>query len=279
MRILVNSKKIVGTSVDVLPANVIWAKTYGVLGDDDRVYDALPVGTGSLIVGSSESNITGLTVGLAVMFDQNGNVIWSQTYIEGSGTEIRCALNLSDGFLLVGNEILPAGDFNGYVAKIDPQGNLIWNITIGSNETDEFYSGFSTSDGFVLLGLSSSNGGAESQAWAVKIDSYGNLVWDKTYSFASNTVAKTGVLAPDGNYVIGGYADPQGASNYDFLLMKLDPSGDLIWNQTYSGSGSEEATAMATTPDGYVMVGNTQLPNGNMHALVVKVDLNGENLD
>ena len=121
-----SSPKINGTSVSVLPANVIWEKNYGVVGDDDRAYSALPVGDGYLVVGSSESNKTGVTVGWALMLDQDGNVIWNQTFLEGSGTELRVALNLTDGFLLVGNEFLPSGDENGYVAKINSQGALIW---------------------------------------------------------------------------------------------------------------------------------------------------------
>lgn len=267
--------KITGTSVSVFPANVIWTKTYGVLGDDDRAYCALPAGDGYLVVGSSESNQTDVTVGWALMLNQEGNAVWNKTFLVGSGTEIRSVLNLTNGFLLVGNEFLSSGEMSGFVAKIDEQGNLIWNKIIGGNGTDEFYSAFASSDGFVLLGLSSQNGGAQSQAWIVKIDTNGNILWDKTYSPASDSVAKAGVQASDGNYVISGYADPRGPSDFSFLLMKIDPEGNVVWNQTYGEKGSQEATAITEASDGYVMVGNTQAPDGNMHAWVIKVNFNG----
>ena len=267
--------KITGTSVSVLPANVIWTKTYGTLGDDDRAYCALPAGGGYLVVGSSESNQTDVTVGWALMLDQEGNAVWNKTFLVGSGTEIRSVLNLTNGFLLVGNEFLSSGDMNGFVAKIDEQGDLIWNKIIGGNGTDEFYSAFASSDGFILLGLSSQNGGAQSQAWIVKIDTNGNILWNKTYSPASDSVAKAGVQASDGNYVVCGYADPRGPSDFSFLLMKIDPEGNVVWNQTYGEKGSQEATAITEASDGYVMVGNTQAPDGNMHAWVIKVNFNG----
>ncbi|HTY74960.1 MAG TPA: hypothetical protein VMD05_05265, partial [Candidatus Nanoarchaeia archaeon] len=95
--------KLVGTSVNVLPAKVDWARTYGAVGDDDRAYCALPVGNGYLVVGSSQSNKTLVTVGWAVNLDQNGNPVWNQTFLVGSGTEIRYAANLAYGFFLVGN--------------------------------------------------------------------------------------------------------------------------------------------------------------------------------
>ncbi|HTY75871.1 MAG TPA: hypothetical protein VMD05_09945, partial [Candidatus Nanoarchaeia archaeon] len=204
--------------------------------------------------------------------------VWNQTFLVGSGTEIRYAANLTDGFFLVGNEFLSKGYINGYVARIDKLGNLMWQTTIGGNETDEFYSAFATPDGLILLGLSSTNGGVTPQAWVVKIDTNGNIIWNKTYSFASDTIVKTGAVGPDGNYMIAGYTDPRGPNNYDFLLMKIDPNGNLAWNQTYGKTGTQEANAMTETTDGYVIAGNTQSPNGNMHALIMKVDFNG-NLD
>ncbi len=271
-----SSPKINGTSVSVLPANVIWEKNYGVVGDDDRAYNALPVGDGFLVVGSSESNKTDVTVGWALMLDQDGNVIWNQTFLEGSGTELRVALSLTDGFLLVGNEFLPSGDENGYVAEINSQGALIWQTTIiGAEDTNKLFSAIAAPDGFVLFGLTSSNTSGESNAWVVKIDANGNVVWNKTYGNATDTAATAGVLAPDGDYMVAGYTNPRGENNYDFLLMQIDPNGNMIWNETYGGTGSQEASAMTKASDGYVIVGDTQSANSNIHAWVVKVDWNG----
>ncbi|MGD0204574.1 MAG: PQQ-binding-like beta-propeller repeat protein [Candidatus Bathyarchaeia archaeon] len=270
-----SSPKINGTSVSVLPANVIWEKTYGVVGDDDRAYSALPVGDGYLVVGSSESNKTGVTVGWALRLDQDGNVIWNQTFLEGSGTELRVALNLTDGFLLVGNEFLPSGGENGYVAKINSQGALIWQKTIGGEDLNKLFSAIATPDGFVLFGLTYSNANEESNAWVVKLDANGNVVWNKTYGNATYTAATASALAPDGNYMVAGYTNSRGDNNYDFLLMQIDPNGNMIWNETYGGTGSQEASAMTKASDGYVIVGDTQSPNSNIHAWVVKVDWNG----
>ena len=215
------------------------------------------------------------TVGWALMLDSEGNALWNKTFLEGSGTELRFALNLTAGFLLVGNEFLSSGGINGYVAKIDNQGTLLWQTIIGGNQTDEFYSAIASPDGFVLLGLSSQNGGGTSLGWVVKIDPDGNVIWNKTYSFAQDTITKTGVLAPDGDYMVAGYTDIRGVGNYDFLLMKIDPEGNLVWNQTYGLTGSQEAHSMTLAPDGYVIVGDTQSSDTNIHAWVVKVDFNG----
>lgn len=65
--------KLTGTSVPVSPANVIWSKTYGDVGDDDRAYCMLPTDDGYFIVGSSQSNQTKVTVGWALMLNRDGD--------------------------------------------------------------------------------------------------------------------------------------------------------------------------------------------------------------
>ncbi|MGD0405717.1 MAG: hypothetical protein ABSB10_03605 [Candidatus Bathyarchaeia archaeon] len=269
-----SSPKLDGTSVSVLPANVIWEKTYGG-ASDDRAFYAVPAGDGYLVVGSTKSIVPNATVGWALRLDKDGNAVWNKTFLEGSGTELRYAINLTDGFLLVGNEFLPSGDVNGYVVKIDIQGTPIWNTTVGGEGVNKLFSAIAAQDGFVLVGSTSYDTNGDSHAWVVKLDLNGNVAWGKTYGNAVDTVARTGVLAPDGNYVVAGYTNPRGASSYDFLLMKIDTAGNMMWNKTYGGTGSQEAYAMTKAADGYVIVGDTVSTVTDIDAWVVKVDLNG----
>jgi len=77
---------------------------------------------------------------------------------------------------------------------------------------------------------------------------------------------------------VAGYTNTQENNNYDFLLMQIDPNGNMIWNKTYGATGSQEASAMAKASDGYIIVGETQSSGSNMHARVVKVDWTGTTL-
>ena len=265
------------TSVSVLPANVAWAKTYGGEGDD-RAFSAVPAGDGFLVVGSSRSIVANTTVGWALNLDKDGNMLWNKTFLEGFGTELRCAVNLTDGFLLVGNEFLASGDVNGYVARIDSQGNLLWKTILSGENTNKLFSGIATPDGFVVFGLTSSNSNGTSVAWAVKLDLSGNIIWNKTYGESSDSALRAGVLAQDGNYVAAGYTDSKGDGNYDFYLLKVDPNGNLVWNKTYGGAESEKAYSMTKAPDGYVLVGDVESPTTSTDAWVLKVDGNGNTL-
>lgn len=265
------------TLVNVLPANVIWEKTYGGVADD-RAFYTIPADDGYLVVGSSTSIVANATVGWALKLDREGNVVWNKTFLEGFGTELRYAVNLTDGFLLVGNEFLASGDVNGYVARIDNQGTLLWKTIIGGEKTDKLFSGIATQDGFAVFGLTCSYGNGQSAAWVVKLSGDGNVVWSKTYGQSAECAARTGVSVPYGDYVVAGYTDTKDDSNYDFYLLKVDPNGNMVWNKTYGGAESEKAYAMAKAADGYVLVGEIESPNTSTDAWMLKVDENGNML-
>ena len=265
------------TLVNVLPANVVWAKSYGG-ASDDRAFSALPVNDGYLLVGSSRSIVANTTAGWAIKIDDVGNMIWNRTFLEGFGSELRCAVDLADGFLLVGNQFFASGEVSGYIIKIDFQGNPQWQTTVGVGGVNKLFSGIATPDGFAVYGLTEPEGGYQSAAWIVKLNTKGNVVWNKTYGQPNETALRTGVLAQDGDYVVAGYTDLPTAANYNFYLLKIHPDGGIVWNKTYGGEQSEKAYSMTKTSDGYVLVGEVELPTTSTDALVLKVDVNGNKL-
>jgi hypothetical protein len=257
-------------------ANVLWEKTYGGTGDD-RAFYAITAGDGYLVVGSSSSLEPGKTVGWVLRLDHDGNALWNRTYSEGTGSEFRYVLSLTDGFLLVGNVFQPSGDTDGYLVKIDDNGALKWNVTVGGAKVDKLFSAAKTQDGFLLVGLTYSfSSNNESDAWVVKINLNGNVIWNKTYGWAMDDAGRAIALTKDNNYVVAGYTDSVGNGDYDFLLLKIDASGNMVWNKTYGGTQSDEAYAIVAASDGCVVTGDTRSKGaGDSDAWVIKVDLNG----
>ena len=265
----------VNTLTSVPIADVFWAKTFGGTADD-RVFYALPTSDGYLVVGSSRSIVANTTVGWVLRLNGNGDVVWNKTFLEGWGTELRYVVNITDGYLLVGNEFFASGQVSGYVVRIDNQGNLQWMKNLAQGATGKLFSGIATIDGFVVFGLSSLSFGEESSVWAVKLDVSGNVVWNRTYGGSADSTARSGVLTEKGDYLMAGYTDSKGDGNYDFYLLDINSSGDIVWNYTYGGEGSQKAYSIAKANDGYVIVGDIQLPNSATDAWVLKVDIEGK---
>jgi hypothetical protein len=261
-------------SVNSLEANVLWEKTYGGAGDD-RAFYAITAADGCVVVGSSTSFKQDKTDAWILKLDHDGNELWNRTFFEGNGCEFRYILNLDDGFLLVGNVFLPSGDTDGYVVRVNSEAESIWNITLGGENVDKLFSAVKTQDGFVLVGLTYSFGD-DSQVWVVKTDVNGNVAWNKTYGGSMEDAGRAVVLSEDNHYVVAGYTNSMENGDYDFLLLKIDTSGNLSWNKTYGGTQSDKAYAIAKTADGCVAVGDTRSKGeGDSDAWIIKVDLNG----
>jgi hypothetical protein len=259
----------------VPPGHVLWAKTYGG-ASDDRAFYALTTDDGYLVVGSSRSIVANTTVGWVLKLNRNGDVIWNNTFLRGHGTELRYAVNLTEGYLLIGNEVFASGQVSGYIARINNQGDLQWMKVLDKGATGKLFSGIAVNDGFVAFGLSSQSIGGASSVWAIKLDITGNIIWSRTYGVSSDSAARSGLLTQDGDYLVTGYSDVIGNGNYDFCLLKLNANGDIIWNNTYGGEGSQKAYSITKANDGYVMVGDIQLPNRATDAWVLKVDPAGD---
>ena len=101
--------------------------------------------------------------------------------------------------------------------------------------------------------------------------------WMKTYGGIAAEHAEAMEKVPDGGYMVAGWTETYGAGNDDWMLMRLDEAGNMIWAKTYGGPERERAYAMKRTSDGnYVVAGETRsLGAGLIDAWVMKVDGNG----
>jgi hypothetical protein len=142
---------------------------------------------------------------------------------------------------------------------------------VGGEKTDKLFYGFAVTDGVVVVGMSDSYSD-DYTAWAAKLDDNGNVLWNKVFGGDVDSAFRSGVFAPNGNYVIAGYEDLQGDGNYDFSLYELNNDGSVVWNHAYGGANSEKAYSVTKATDGYVLVGERQSTETATDAWVLKVD-------
>jgi hypothetical protein len=259
----------------------MWEQTFGGTGDD-RAFFVESVEDGFVVVGSSTSFEQGKTVACAVRFDSNGNQLWNQTFCPNLGAEFRWCHSLQDGFWVAGNTFLPSGAVEGYVVKLDLQGNLLWNGTLKANEgINKLFSATTDQNGnLVVAGLTQpANNATASQAGVAKLDCSGNPLWSKSYPEFSETAARAVAVTENGFFMVAGYSAPAGTGNYDFLVLKLDPEGNLLWSQTYGGNQSDKAYTIASLGNCCVLAGDTRSQGlGDSDAWIIKIDLNGNQL-
>jgi uncharacterized delta-60 repeat protein len=167
---------------------------------------------------------------------------------------------------------------NGQVDEVDVCGSAsTFAKTIGGSSWDFAHSITQSSDGgYVVAGWTSSFGAGSYDMYVVKLDSSGNVVWTKTIGGIGDDQAWSIIRSSDGNYVVAGWTNSFG-SNYDFYVVKLDSSGNIIWTKTIGGSGDDQAWSITQSSDGgYVVAGRTSsFGAGGWDFYVVKLDSSG----
>ena len=186
---------------------------------------------------------------------------WSQTYGGSGDDEAYSVVQTSDGgYALAGyRNSSGVGSYDFWLIKTNSSGDMQWNQTYGGTGDDEAYSVVQSNDtGYAVAGFTNSYGAGETDAWLVKTDSSGNTQWSQIYGGRAQDGAYSVIQTRDGGYALAGYTDSFGAGNFDFWLIKTDSSGSMMWNQTYGGSGDDEAECVIQTTDGgYALAGFT----------------------
>jgi hypothetical protein len=147
-----------------------------------------------------------------------------------------------------------------------------WNQTYGGTDADYAKALVQTTDGgYALAGATRSFGAGGYDAWLVKTDASGNMMWNKTFGGTSDDGAEALVQTTDGGYAILGDINIGG---YGIAyLVKTDSNGNMQWNKNYTELGMQ-ATAWAlvqANDGGYVMSGCKEYYDG----WLMKTDANG----
>ncbi len=222
-------------------------------------------------------------------WNENGTVQWEKTFgganfggLDDRATSIH-EVN-GNSFIVAGFTGSTDGDvsgnhsfyFDAWLLRLDATGNVIWKKCYGGTGSDSAYAILPTPDkGFIVAGSSTSNNGdlnanfGASDAWVFKIDSLGNLLWQKNYGGNGDEAFKSVTLNNDGTYTFVGYSSStniSGAANSgknDLWVVKTDLNGQVIWSKLFGGSADEQGFSVAATPDGNNLIsGYTESNNG-----------------
>jgi hypothetical protein len=205
------------------------------------------------------------------------SVIWSKSYRKAGDQGVASMVETSDGgFALAGStnssgSTVYSTDF--WLVKTDEFGNMQWNQTYGYEEFDEFQSLVETSDGgYALAGFTGSE--TYFDFWLVKTDINGNLMWNKTYGQIYRDYCYSVVETSDGGFALAGYTLSLVGNLEDYLLIKTDSSGNMLWNKTYGGEKRDYAYSLVETADGGFALGGY---SGHLDSkfLLVKTDAFG----
>jgi len=171
-----------------------------------------------------------------------------------------------------------------------------WQKCLGGTDVDYAYSIQQTSDGgFIVAGETLSNDGDVSgnhgtwDAWVVKLNSLGDIEWQKCLGGTNSDYANSIQQTSDGGFIVAGLTysydgDVSGNHGYsDYWVVKLNSSGNIEWQKCLGGTNDDWAYSIQQTSDGgFIVAGETGSNDGDVSgnqegdgAWVVKLNSSG----
>lgn len=172
----------------------------------------------------------GITFCTILKAQQAPEILWSQFYGDYNKL-MNCAIkDHSEGFIMVGESYDNDGWVNGWMIKISDDGDLIWEKTFEGPSDDNINSVALTNDGGYLVGANTHSTANNFDYWIIKMDSMGEVEWEKIIGDAGFNIVTDLISTSDGGFLITGYW------NDDYHILKLNEGGEMEWEKFYGGS-------------------------------------------
>ena len=203
------------------------------------------------------------------------------TYFGGSNSDQGGAIQqMTDGgYIIIGNSDFSGdGDQDIWLIRTNSQGDSLWTKTFGGAGLDLGADVQILEDGgFILLGSTESFGNGSSDIWLIKTDSQGETTWAKTFGDNSSAYGKSILKTPDDGYIIRGVTESFGYGNTALVLIKIDSTGDKIWDNAFGGSNGEGGNALRETNDGgHILICHSYIHENSAYDIrLIKIDGNG----
>eukprot|EP01029_Cantina_marsupialis_P021090 TRINITY_DN5012_c0_g2_i2.p1 TRINITY_DN5012_c0_g2~~TRINITY_DN5012_c0_g2_i2.p1 ORF type:complete len:3629 (+),score=486.46 TRINITY_DN5012_c0_g2_i2:186-11072(+) len=267
--------------------NKVWEQQIGLPDKSDSCNDVKAIaGEGYVLTG--RVNETGPEIPYLMKVNESGTELWRKTDFQIDGVSYSSNIHpysvevLTDGFLVAGycNE----GTVQGFVLKIDKNRNKVWSSNIGGSNHEYLQNSALCSNGDVLFVgrreyITYSN--SYCKIWYGKLDANGTLLWEKELKESNYNYGLDIVEDKGGNLILAGRVHTQNYSQ-DPYLVKVDASGNLIWEKIYGGYSDGGLQNCFLVGDNIIGIGYEYADWnwGNNHSnaqkpYIVKTDLEG----
>ncbi len=158
----------------------------------------------------------------------SGNTLWNYYY--GDAFQNGCQglfITAAGKFLSYGEtEIFTFSPFEFFIELIDTSGTSLWRRTFGGINTDAAFSIVENPDQtFVLTGYSNSVMPGPLNLAVVKVDTNGNMIWNRSYGGNGIDIGYEIIHSQDNGYLICGHRSD--STNIQVYLLHVDQTGLL----------------------------------------------------
>jgi uncharacterized protein YuzE len=254
-----------GTATDICTikfrpdGTIMWTARYNGNGDGhrDEAYSIAVDNNGNVYVSGQTVHIAGEKSGedfITIKYDSLGNRVWTQVYDDAlsSGNAKAMVIDGDGNVFVTGRNRGP--DYGFATIKYSSDGVQQWvskyegvvenainePVAIGIDEKGNVYV-----SGFIL------NKNKKRSCCIIKYDKSGNEQWTVIYGESTDTNFDPVSMAIDrsGNVIVTGSSGSNMKAGDNYITIKYDQSGKLLWSVPFKGLGKGKGKAMAMTID------------------------------
>jgi uncharacterized delta-60 repeat protein len=216
---------------------------------------------------SNTSTLTGINTTLtqtttsieetSIPFDSSTGVLYRVKTLSGTssagGAGPCIAKDSSNNIYIVASiSGVGAGGNDLFVAKYNSGGSLIWQRALGGASTEAGYAiGVDILGNVYATGFTQSSGAGSHDVLVVKYNTNGVFQWQRTLGGTGSDYGYgLAVESSTGDVYLCGPAQSQSAGSFDFLTVKYNTSGTLVWQRRLGGTGVDFPSAIAVDSSG-----------------------------
>lgn len=282
-----------------------WQKSFGGSGSDLLKCIKGTSDGGYILAGSSNSEISGSKTSVSyggndfwvIKLDASGNEQWQKTFGgDGQDDLVTISVTKDGGYIMGGssdsekshdsitNKNKKHDDSRGgmdyWVIKLDVKGNVEWQKTFGGDYVDLLATIKPTLDGgYIVGGYSNSNNSGDKNInnlgnggdfWILKLDSKGDVDWQKSFGGDGDDYLYDLIQIRDGSYVAAGSSNssrtPSGNPivDTDFLVVNFDQYGVLKWSKSYDFGKTDILISIVEEESGNIILGGYSAAKGEL---------------
>ena len=190
------------------------------------VFDAAPTDDGGCYVLSTVYGYPDADDGIQLdRLDENGTILWSRTFAEGSSKGYSLLQLASGRLLIAGARASAGGSLRALLMLLEPTGQEVWSHTYGDpGMISALYALVGTQDGhFVAVGTQLEDYGRyRDDIYVLCVDANGELQWEQTHATGKHVMVEGLLEASDGGLLIAGTGAAAG-ERFRAMLMRIEP--------------------------------------------------------
>ena len=182
------------------------------------------------------------------------------------------------GFIIAGtSSSFGYGNTSFYIIKTDSLGKHQWSKALGTDANDVAYSVALANDGgYFFAGTSNWNNQKGYDAYLIKTDSKGTVLWTKNYGGDDWDFFYKACAMPDGGLVLCGETFSKTKGGSDAYLVRVDGQGDTLWTKKIGGLGNDGFYGVEHNNGRLYVAGKiSDITGKKNNAAVYKFDFNG----